>query len=139
MREYDCRDIPSCAGLSYSPDSCHCHMDQCLEAARFTHILSYRHIVILNIAILSYCHTVIFNIYCHIIIWNHISDVRFTHIKACGHTSLPQPEEVPDVVDEVVSDGNGTELAGNVTKEFTEDELMAIYAEMFNFVTRALS
>ena len=27
-----------CSGLVYQKDTCHCHMDQCLEAVRYNHI-----------------------------------------------------------------------------------------------------
>ena len=58
--------------------------------------------------------------------------VRFTHVKACGHSSLPQPEEIVEAEEAV---GNGTELAGNATKDLSEFELLLIYADMFNFVS----
>ena len=32
------RDLPVCKGKVYEENICHCHMDQCLESVRYSHI-----------------------------------------------------------------------------------------------------
>ena len=62
-----------------------------------------------------------------------LESVRYSHIKSCGFTSLPKDVTTEAPVEEAMV-GNDTS-AGNDTKtEYTEQELLLIYAEMFNHV-----
>ena len=97
-----------CSGLVYQKDTCHCHMDQCLEA------------------------------------------VRYSHIEMCGTTTLPKKVATPQPQpgdDAEGSGGGGGEGSGSGDSsnsgavdpsefilELSEEELLLIYAEMFNHV-----
>ena len=62
-----------------------------------------------------------------------LESVRYSHIKSCGFTSLPQDVTTEAPVEEVVASNDTS--AGNDTKtEYSEQELLLIYAEMFNHV-----
>ena len=102
-----------CSGLVYQKDTCLCHMDQCLEA------------------------------------------VRYSHIEMCGTTTLPKKVATPQPQpgdDAEGSGGGGGEGSGSGDSsnsgavdpsefilDLSEEELLLIYAEMFNHVTFLLS
>jgi len=60
-----------------------------------------------------------------------LESVRYSHIKSCGFTSLPKDVTTEAPVEEVVASNDTS--GGNDTKtEYSEQELLLIYAEMFN-------